>query len=379
MAKKPDFKALANRAAKRNDQTQTKTGGGDFTPPPAGTTTGRFVDYIEVGLQKQRPYKGKEKPPANKVYVTFELLGKNYIKEIEVDGKKKEIADRITVPLTLSLHEKSSFKKLFKKMTYGRQDIEHMAQMLGEAFKITVKHNEVGEGDKKKVYANITDDDGNFLISAPVRKEEDEEGNVIGTKKLAVRDSLSNERLFIWDEPTQETWDSLFIDGDREVKDEKGKTKTVSKNWIQNMITSALNFEGSPIQAFLEGSDSLPDDPEELEDDSEEVEDEDLEEEVDDEDVEDDAEEEVEEDEVEDEEEVEEDEVEEEVEEAPKTTTKAKAAAKPTAKQQLAAKKAEAKAPAKTAKAAKAPAKVAGKKKAAVAQSDDPLAALGLV
>jgi hypothetical protein len=372
MAKKPDFKALANRAAKRNDQTQTKTGGGDFTPPPAGTTLARFVDYIEVGLQKGGSWKGKEKPPAEKVFVTFELLGKNYLREIEVDGNKKTVADRITVPLKLSLHEKASFKKLFKKMTYGRQEIEHMSQMLGEGFKVTVVHNEVGEGDKKKVYANITDDDGNFLVDGPFKRD-DLEGTSV---KLKVPDAISNERMFIWDEPTKETWDSIFIDGEKEVKDDKGKTKTVSKNWIQNMITSALNFEGSPIQAFLEGSSDLPDDPEELEDSEEEVEEELEEEEA--EEVEDEAEEEI-------EEEVEEElEEEEEVEEAPK---------KPTAKQQLAAKKAEAaKAPAKKSSVAKtapakktapastatkSPSKVATKKSAAT-DSDEALKQLGL-
>lgn len=374
MAKKPDFKALANRAAKRSDQTQTKTGGGEFTPPPAGTTVGRLVDYIEVGLQKSRPYKGKEKPPANKVYVTFELLGKAYVKEIEVDGKKKEIADRITVPLTLSLHEKSSFKKLFKKMVYGRQDIEHMAQMLGEAFKITVVHNTVGEGNEKKVYANITDEDGNFLVGAPVKQEVDDEGNVIGTKKLAVRDSISAERMFVWDEPTDETWASIFIDGDKEITDKDGKKKTVSKNWIQNMITSALNFEGSPIQAFLEGSEELPEDAEDLneeaEEEVEETEEEELEEET----------------EEEAEEETEEEELEEEEEEpapAPKKAAAkapakvaAKAPAKTTAQAQLAAKKSAAKAPAKA--PAKATAAAPGKVKKAVAAGDDPLVALGL-
>jgi hypothetical protein len=370
MAKKPDFKALANRAAKRSDQTQTKTGGGEFTPPPAGTTVGRLVDYVEVGLQKSRPYKGKEKPPANKVYVTFELLGKAYVKEIESDGKKKTIADRITVPLTLSLHEKSSFKKLFKKMVYGRQDIEHMAQMIGEAFKITVVHNTVGEGKDKKVYANITDDEGNFLVGAPVNPEYDEDGNVVGSKKLKVPDSISAERMFLWDEPTDETWASIFIDGDKEVTDKDGKKKTVSKNWLQNLITSALNFEGSPVQAFLEGSEELPEDPEELEE-TEEAEEE-LEEEIEEE-----------------AEEVEEEELEEEEEEEPapapkkaaakapaKVVAKAAPAAKPTAQAQLAAKKAAAKAPAKA--PAKATPAAPGKVKKPVAAGDDPLVALGL-
>lgn len=312
MAKKPDFKALAKRAGERKDQSQTNTGGGDFVPAPAGTTVARFVDYIEVGLQKQRPYNGREKPPAEKVYVTFELLGAKYVRTIEVNGKNKEIADRITIPLTVSLHEKSSFKKLFKKMLYGRDGINHMSQMLGEAFKVTVTHNVTGEGDKKRTYVNLTDDEGVYLVGAPVKQETDDEGNVTGTKKLAVRESVNGERMFVWDEPTQECWDSIFIDGDKEITDEKGKKKTVSKNRFQNEITSALNFEGSPIQAFLEGSEDLSENPEELADEEEIEEEVELEEEV---------EEEV--------EETEEEELEEEEEETPPPAKKAVAKAAP--------------------------------------------------
>lgn len=261
------FKDVANRAAKRTDQTQTKTGGEAFPIPAAGGALARLVDYIEIGVHPQKAFKGKAKAPAAKALLTFELTGPKYTREIEVDGVKKKVADRISLPaIPISLHEKAGFKKLFKKMTYGRQDINHMAQMLGDAFLLEIVHNEVGEGADKKVYANITDSDGNYLVSGPFEIDK-----LAGTtKKYKVPEAIGNERLFIWDEPTQECWDSLFIDGDREVKDEKGNTKTVSKNWIQNTITSALNFEGSPVQTFLEGSSSLPEDPSELVEDEEE-------------------------------------------------------------------------------------------------------------
>lgn len=384
MAKKPDFKALANAAAKRSDQTKTKETA-DYTPPAEGTSLARFVDYIEVGEQKQRAYQGKEKKPAPKAFITFELLSKKWLREIEVDGKVKTVADRITVPLVISLHKKASYKKLFEKMRYGRDDINHMAQMIEEGFKVTVVHNKVTEGKNAgKVYANITDADGNFLVDGPFKKD-DLEGT---SQKLKVPDAISETRMFLFDDPTKETWDSIFIDGEKEVTDEKGKNKTVSKNWLQNMIMDAVNFDGSPVQAFLEGSDVLPDDPDELEDDAEEELEEELDEEVEE------TEDEVEDEEVEEtEDEVEEEELEEEEEvvEAPKKKVAAKAAPakKPTAAEQLASKKAAAKAPVKTAAAkpsvkatattaTKSPSKVPGKVKAKIAQNDDPLKALGL-
>lgn len=333
---KKTFKDVANRAAKRNDHTKTRETA-EYKPPEEGTSLARFVDYIEVGEQKQRAYKGKEKQPAPKAYITFELLSKKWIKDIERDGKTVTVADRITVSLAISTHKKASFKKLFEKMRYGREDIHHMSQMLGEGFKVTVVHNKVEEGPNAgKVYANITDADGNYLVDGPFKKD-DLEGTSV---KVKVPDALSDERMFIWDEPNKEQWDSIFIDGEKEVTDEKGKNKTVSKNWLQNMILDAVNFEGSPVQAFLEGSDDLPDDPEELED-GEEVEEE-LEDEVDEDadDIPDDS---------DDSDELEE---EEEVEEPVKAPAKKGAA-----------KNSKTKSPSKT----------------KVAPSDDPLAALGLV
>lgn len=267
------FSNVIEQVAEVVDHTQTSTGP-SFTPVPEGASIARFVDYIEVGSQPQKPYMGKPKPDAAKAYVTFELYGpkpgqysEDYVKEIEVDGTKKKVAERITLPLTISLNEKAKFKKLFKKMTYGRDNIKHMSQMLGEGFVVIVKHNVVGEGKDAKTYANITDEDGSFLVKSPYKVDE-----LAGTQEaLDVPDPVGNMRLFVWDVPTKETWDSIFIDGEREIKDDKGNVKVESKNWIQNTIKSAKNFEGSPVQTFLEGSASLPENPTELKEEKKET------------------------------------------------------------------------------------------------------------
>jgi len=61
-------------------------------------------------------------------------------------------------------------------------------------------------------------------------------------------------RLLLWDTPTQEQWDSVFIDGDRTVKNDKGEEVTESKNWLQrDIVTNALNFAGSPLEQMLNG------------------------------------------------------------------------------------------------------------------------------
>lgn len=276
------FKANIKRAAESTDHSASKDTT-SFQLPPEGTTIGRLVDYIELGVQKRKPFKGKEKSPMPACHITFELLGEKYVREVEVNGVKKKIADRISIPnLPIMLDSRAKFKKLFEKMRYGRDDITHMSQMLGDAFKITITHAVVNAGtpDERR-YANITGPDGSFLISPPVRNVENEAGEIVSVKKLKVPDIVGDVRLFLFDDPTDAMWESIFIDGEREVTTSDGKTKTVSRNYFQETIKKAENFEGSAVQAFLEGSDELPEDPEDLEE-YEEDEDEEFEDEVDD-------------------------------------------------------------------------------------------------
>ena len=248
MTKELSIEELAALAAEGEDQSEVSTGG-DFNddPPPAGLTVGRFIEYIEQGKQKQKPWKGKAKPDAEMVRVTFELLHPTLnVTEYEVEGVKKKTGQLVSIRMRKSTAEKAKFRKLFLKMQYGRTDKKHLAQMLGEAFLITVYHNKAETGDK--VYVNL-DKDGEFGISAPykidaITQEKQAYDIMAATKPL---------RLFLWGNPTKATWDSLFIDGTREVKKEDGTTEEVSKNWLQETVLSATNFPGSPLDLLLNG------------------------------------------------------------------------------------------------------------------------------
>lgn len=250
-----DYKALADEAAQYEDQTETQSGGGDFDrePPAEGVTFGRFIEYIELGKQKQRPFNGKPKKDADEVRITFELLHpKKNIREIEVDGNKMQVTDRISITTTKSLHEKSGYVKLFKTMARGRAEIKHMAQMLNEAFLLTVSHNVKEKDGKKTTYANLQKD-GVYNIAAPVIVDPVAET----TTQIPVGPALSPIRIFLWNQPTKETWKTLFIDGDRTVKKADGTEETVSKNWLQNKILGATNFAGSALEDLLSGSAEL--------------------------------------------------------------------------------------------------------------------------
>lgn len=251
-----DIKALVAQAAEQEDQSVVQEGGNfDYVPPKEGVALGRFIEYIELGNHPAF-YEGKEKAnPEELVRVTFEFTYGDRVKEIEVDGKKIKVGERISFNIAKKHTEKAKFTKLFKAMAYGRVEIKHMAQMLGEAFIFKVIHGKSADG--KKTYANIWDKGaGIFHISAP-RKEDPLTGTAEDISKV-IPAPLSPIRVFFWASPTKETWDSLFIDGEREVKDDKGNVTKESKNWLQNMILSAKDYNGSALQQMLGGLRDLP-------------------------------------------------------------------------------------------------------------------------
>lgn len=236
----------AVKSEKVVDQTKD-TGGFDYEPPAAGPAMARLVSYVELGKRKQKPYQGKEKPDCYEARLVFELFGKKYAKEVEVGGTTKTVFPTIAIKIQIKSGDRANFTKLLKAMTYGRSGITHMALMLGEAFLVKVVHNVVGEGKDQKTYANLKDD-GGWTISAPVKADP-----VTGeSEPLPVPQPTKPLQLLLWDSPTFEQWDSIFIDGERTVKDDKGVETTKSNNWLQDDIKdNASDFEGSALHIML--------------------------------------------------------------------------------------------------------------------------------
>lgn len=249
------LKALADQAADIEDQTEVQTSY-EYTLPEAGRTVARLAEYVDLGMQKRRPYRGKDKPPADEVRIVFELL--HPTKNIRELDDKTKIADRLTVKITKSLSDKAGFKKLFNAMRYGRDGIKHMAQMIGEEFVLNIIHSEPGknqDGTEKRQYANIKNKDGVWQVESPYNLDA-----ITGkSTKYNVPALIGPVRLFIWDMANGEMWNSLFIDGTREVTAADGTVTEQSKNYIQEKIMEASNFEGSPVSVILGGlTDDLP-------------------------------------------------------------------------------------------------------------------------
>lgn len=249
-----DFAKLAAEKAKKGKVAEHDSEGGgsfEYTPPAAGSCVARLVSYVEIGNHPQKPYNGQEKPPAPEAIFQFELLGKKHAKEIEVtaeDGTKtkKIVYPIITERMAIKSGPRAGYTKLFEAMKYGRSDIIFAGQFVGEAFILTIIHNDNGkEGKEKRVYANIKDNSGNWKVSAPVRVNEEGE-----TEPLKAPAATVEPRALFWDDPDMDQWNSLYIPGSYTRKVD-GKETEVSKNWMQETCRKALNFEGSPLETLL--------------------------------------------------------------------------------------------------------------------------------
>lgn len=243
--------ALLNQAKTGSTVDQTKEPERKaFEIIPAGPTPARFVGYVEVGKHPQE-FDGKAKADALEVILTFELNGKKHHIEYEKDGEtiKRTNIKRETMPAYTA--SKAGFKKLFNSMRAEREEITHMAQMLNEPFLITVVHN-ADKTDPTKVYANIKDDNG-WRVGPPIYTPDPLEPGI--TKILPVAEATVPLQLLLWDNPTKEQWDSIFIDGIRTVKKD-GKEVEVSKNWVQERCLAAKDYESSALADMLSGADS---------------------------------------------------------------------------------------------------------------------------
>ena len=229
-------------AASQANANEAKSGGGDYTPPPKGLARLRLIGYIEVGKHEKPARNGNPAKVEDQAHLIFELSGKGYEPKVLEDGTK--IPQRITVKLNKSLNEKATYFKLFKRMNY-EQKATSFIQLLGSAFLGNVGHYEIPgkDGAQPTIIANFRDDAGNLTIRPPRIEAMDEETGDVVVKPVPVAAPISDQRCFIWEgkpEWFDKMWPSIFVDNDEK-----------DGGYYQKLIKSALNFEGSPIEAYL--------------------------------------------------------------------------------------------------------------------------------
>ncbi len=225
--------ALANEAAEISniDMSETSSGGGAKRILPAGWAIGTLVEVVELGKHIGE-YNGKPKAKADLLFrLGFALTGAtHYLNE---DGSPYIFR---TFDLSLGNNEKSKAKIAFDRMNY-LQTAKHFAQLLGKSFLVEIKVDK-GKKDPTKEF--------NSINYATINKPFDPMSNQ--PYPTPALDTLPF-RLFLWDKPTKEGWDSLFIDG----VNDQGK----SRNYIQEICLRAADFPGSSLEQLIGGG--IPD------------------------------------------------------------------------------------------------------------------------
>lgn len=256
-----DFAAMANKAAEAQDMTVESTGGNfERVLPDAGKGLCRLREYIELGMQKTATEAYPDKQPKLKARFVFELVTPKHVRTIEPEGKDAfKLAHVIRIDVPIGNNSKSNYMKLFKQLNY-KQDVKHPAQLLGRGFLCTIIHafakGESATNGDKPSYANLHTggSEGHYTFEAP-RIEDPVEGTVKDLVVGQLLDGTASMKLFLFDQPNMDCWKSLYIDGTYSKK-VKGEEVTCSKNFIQNTILEALNFEGSPLDVMLQTGDA---------------------------------------------------------------------------------------------------------------------------
>ena len=224
------------------DMTDTSSGGGfEKRLLPTGTALVRFGGYIDLGVQPQKPFQGKAKPPAPEAKLVFYVVGGM---GTDLEGKlvpfrTEEDVQQGYFPmlspfydLAISTNEKSKSTAIFNAINYAG-DAKHYVEKLGGLYLLPISVTE----DKKYNEYDFR------KLTKPVD---------VMTGQLYQAPELPDDKyqLFLWNSPTIEQWKSIEIEGTRTVKVD-GVETTKSKNYIQEKIQKATNFVGSPIENLL--------------------------------------------------------------------------------------------------------------------------------
>lgn len=173
-----------------------------------------LVQLIDLGLQPQRAFQGKDKAPAQEIMLTYELCDCFMVDE---DGNEQEDKPRWvseTLPFYGLFADKAKSTQRYNAFDPDGAYNGDFARAVGSACNVTIVNNAGKDG---KVYTNV--------------------GNVaaISARKAAALPDLKNDtKVFDLDEPDMEVFNAL-------------------PQWIQEKIKSNLNFKGSPLEKALGG------------------------------------------------------------------------------------------------------------------------------
>lgn len=193
-----------------NDQQENRV---TQSPIEPGVYPGRLVQLIDLGLQAQRAFQGKDKPPAQEIMLTYELVDE-FMKDEDgndIEDKPRWVSE--TMPFHNLKADKAKSTKRYEAFDPKGEFDGDFSKAVGLPINITVVHNVVGE----KTYVNVA----NIAAMRPRDAEKCPE--------------LKNEaKVFDLSAPSLELFNSF-------------------PDWIKEKIKKNLNFQGSELEALLSG------------------------------------------------------------------------------------------------------------------------------
>ncbi len=176
-----------------------------------GTYPGRLVQIIDYGLQPQKPYLGKDKPPAQEIGLTYELVD-----EFMKDEDGKDIEDKPRwVSETLPFYGLYADKAKSTLRYLAFDPDQEWGGDFSKALDVPINVNIVNNKSGDKVYDNVNS------IAAMRPKDA---ANCPALKNTA--------RVFDLDAPDLEIFKGF-------------------PQWIQDKIKGNLNYNGSKLQKLL--------------------------------------------------------------------------------------------------------------------------------
>lgn len=180
----------------------------------AGVYPARVAQIIDLGVQAQKPYAGKEKPPCQEIMLTYELVDEFMVDEDgnAVEDKPRWISE--TLPFYGLFADKAKSTQRYNALDPQEALDGDFGKTAGFPCNVTVVNNKVGE----KVYDNIAN------IAAMRAKDADK-----------CPELKNPSKVFDLESPDMEVFAKL-------------------PNWIQEKIKGNLGFKGSPLEAALEAA-----------------------------------------------------------------------------------------------------------------------------
>jgi hypothetical protein len=179
-----------------------------------GTYPGRLVQIIDMGLQAQRAFQGKDKPPAQEVMLTYELVDE-FMKDekgIDIIDKPRWISE--TLPF-YGLHaDKAKSTQRYLALDPKQEFEGDFSRTIDTPVNVTIVNNISGE----KVYDNIA------TISTMRPRD-----------AQSCPELVNNPKVFDLDNPDMEVFNAL-------------------PEWIQTKIKGNLKYEGSTLQKLASGT-----------------------------------------------------------------------------------------------------------------------------